>query len=129
MKRVRQQTKMIAMKPFRYGTRALQAGDIFMVDGSRDPKILQAIKRARPYQEREPASVAPPPENVQKSMNQLDTLREEARSLGVNVDNRWGIARLQQEIEDAIEENDEGDKSKAAKVQEAKDDGEADSES
>lgn len=34
----------------------------------------------------------------------IDALRVEAKDLGVSIDNRWGEARLKEEIEKALEE-------------------------
>ena len=40
----------------------------------------------------------------------LDALRSEAESLGIKVDQRWGAARLQQEIDIALEASPEPDR-------------------
>lgn len=78
--------KMIALKTFRYATRALVTGDDF--DASRrDARILEAIGKARRY--------VPPAET------ELDRLRARAGELGIVVDNRWREARLTEEIEAA----------------------------
>lgn len=87
--------RMEATKNFRYGTRALRAGDIFTI-GSRDGKILQAVRKATPYLEREPQKPSPPPEDLKQ--DDLDSLREQARSVGIEVDARWRETRLRKEI-------------------------------
>lgn len=89
--------KMVALKPFRYATRALRAGDPF--DASRmDARTLEAIGKARIYVE--PPKPAPKP----KAEDDLDALREEAEKAGVDVDGRWGEARLKAEIAKAKDE-------------------------
>lgn len=47
--------QMVASKSMRYGTRRLQAGDMFEAD-SKDARLLAAIKRATPFV-RSPAEI------------------------------------------------------------------------
>ena len=79
--------QMTATKAFRYGTRALKAGDEFTASRA-DARVLEAIGRATA------ARVAPPT---------LDELRAQAASLGIELDNRWREARLTAEIAAAQE--------------------------
>jgi hypothetical protein len=104
--------RLIAVKPHKYGTRHLTAGDEyeaptrhafallaskkarFAADTSRPPKVppQSAPVRAPP----EPAAV-PEPMTV-AAVERMESLRAEAERLGIEVDGRWGTIRLQQEI-------------------------------
>lgn len=75
--------QMTATRAFRYGTRALKAGDEFTASRA-DARVLEAIGRAAPAQAAKPPS--------------LDDLRAQATALGVDVDNRWRESRLMAEI-------------------------------
>lgn len=90
--------RMIASKPFRYGTRALRAGDVFEV-GARDARVLVAIKRATEYAERPLADVPAPPADLPEP--DLDELREKARSVGLKTDRRWSAETLERKIAEA----------------------------
>lgn len=57
-------TDMIAIRPFRYATRALRAGDGFIAKGRRDARILVAIGKARV--KRDPGKIEPPPAGLAK---------------------------------------------------------------
>lgn len=75
--------KLVANRQFSYATRSLKAGDEF--EATRvDARALVATGRAKIYT---PDPLAP--------------LRDEAESLGVKVDGRWGEERLQDEIKEA----------------------------
>ena len=78
--------RMVAAKPFYYGTRALRAGDEFHV-GSRTARLLVAVKRAREF-----VAPAEPEETI-------EDLRERVKAAGVKVDARWGKARLRAELD------------------------------
>jgi hypothetical protein len=106
---------LITVKPHRYGTRHLTAGEEyelparhalalvaakkarFAADTSRSPKVppQSAPVRAPP----EPAA-APEP-TVVAAVERMESLRAEAERLGIEVDGRWGVPRLQHEIETA----------------------------
>lgn len=75
-------------------------------NGQRLGSILHRVEPGRTPAP-EPAPVVPDikPEPV----DELDRLREQAAALGVQVDRRWGVHRLRQEIESAKEEDDGGD--------------------
>ena len=91
-------TKLIATKRLRYGTRALAAGDRFEAR-DRDAKLLvYAVKRAK-FAKDEPAPKrgSRHARQFRKSRN-WKRLRASARRLGIAVDNRWGVNRLQSEI-------------------------------
>ena len=100
-----------------YGTRRLTAGDEF--EERRDvADLLVRTGRARlasepgqgpsasarvqePVAEPDPPPVshetAPEPEPAEHR-NSIDDLRDEAAALGIDVDGRWGVVRLQAEI-------------------------------
>ena len=95
--------KLMAVKPHRYGTRHLTAGEEYEAP-IREAVAMVAAKKAKPMKSAaKPAAVettgakaagsAPPAEPS------LDGLRLQATQLGINVDGRWGVHRLQQEIE------------------------------
>jgi hypothetical protein len=108
-------SKLIAIKPHKYGTRHLTAGDEyeaparhalallaskkarFAADTSRPPKVPpQTVPvRAPP----EPAAILEP--TVIAAVERMESLRAEAEQLGIEVDGRWGTLRLQHEIETA----------------------------
>lgn len=90
--------RMIAAKPFRYGTRMLQAGDVFDAR-AHEARALVALKRADMYAEREHAVVPPPPADLPEP--DMDELRERARSLGLRVDRRWSDETLARKIAEA----------------------------
>lgn len=90
--------RMIASKAFRYGTRALQAGDVFEAPRGQ-ARTLVAIGRATEYAERTPAKVSPPPADLE--VQHLDGLREKARSVGIKPDARWSAATLERKIAEA----------------------------
>ena len=52
----------------------------------------------------EPVAVEPAPEPVADEPDPRDPLREEARSLEIEVDMRWGEKRLREEIDKALAE-------------------------
>lgn len=79
---------MTATKAFRYATRNMVAGDEFEASRT-DARVLAAIGKAE-YR-------------VEATADPLDDLRAEATALGIEVDGRWGEARLQKEIKAAKE--------------------------
>lgn len=125
--------KLIALKPLRYKTRRLLAGDEFDAP-ERDAKVLIAVKRARDPADRRPGKLPPPPPEVIAAVPEVaaepleaapagkadhvemdaapvvdhpepldpdaekDRLRADAEALGIDVDGRWGVARLHEEI-------------------------------
>lgn len=96
--------KMIALKPFRYGSRALVAGDPF--DASRrDARLLEAVSRARRYVP-EPEVKAEDKPMAKAGDAEIDVLRARAAELGVEVDNRWRDKRLAEEIAKAAKAQD-----------------------
>jgi hypothetical protein len=107
--------RMIATKPHKYGTRHLTAGDEYEVP-ARHALALLAGKKARyaaatsrPSKDPpQPAPVRAPPEPaavpepmVVAAVERMESLRAEAEQLGIAVDGRWGVPRLQHEIETA----------------------------
>lgn len=81
--------KLVATKPFRYASRTLRPGDEFEAS-ERDANLLKRVRRAEDYVEPE----------AQRDM-QRDALRLRAEALGIEIDGRWGVPRLEQEIADA----------------------------
>jgi len=95
--------KLIATRSYRYDTRRLQAGDEFEATDMH-ARILVGARKARYAPDRAPEPPKPvvlmPTEVVEAPDVQpsIDKLRAQAERLGIVVDGRWGIARLQQEI-------------------------------
>jgi len=95
--------KLIATKSYRYDTRRLQAGDEFEATDMH-ARILVGARKARYAPEAAPEPSQPmvlmPTEVVEAPDAQpsIDKLRAQAERLGIAVDGRWGIARLQHEI-------------------------------
>jgi hypothetical protein len=102
--------KLVALKPLTYNTRRLLPGDSFEARKPSDARVLIAVKKARAAQSRPTTSVPPPPRHVaekiaqsvgqtRESDDELTLLRNRAKELGVEIDGRWGTARLRIEIE------------------------------
>jgi len=104
--------RLTAVKPHKYGTRHLTAGDEYEVP-ARHALALLASKKARyaaeasprPPGKSPPQSLppAPMPEPVvaarmETKLDPLDDLRAQAHRLGIEIDKRWGTIRLQHEI-------------------------------
>jgi hypothetical protein len=109
---------LTAIKPHKYGTRHLVAGEEYEVP-PRHAIALVAGKKAKFAPDKPPVRAAP---LVTESNNSIagpatteaeaaiggdedrpdiDSLRLEATQVGIDVDGRWGIARLQYEISKA----------------------------
>jgi hypothetical protein len=104
--------RMVAVKPHKYGTRHLTAGDEYEVP-ARHALVLLASKKAHyavessPCPPGEPLPPTPPartqPEPaVVAIVERMEALRVQAEQLGIEVDGRWGVARLQYEITKAM---------------------------
>jgi hypothetical protein len=100
--------KLIATKSYSYNTRRLKAGDEFDTTNDMHARILVGARKAKYAAEHgKPAAAQPvarvaepepkrePEDNGAKA---LDGLRSQAERLGIVVDGRWGVARLQHEI-------------------------------
>lgn len=84
-------------------------GDEFEIN-SKDGDLLVKVKQAR-LAESDPGKLPPPPVHVasvigpmkavQHEEEELDRLRAEAGKLGIDVDGRWRVARLHEEIASA----------------------------
>ena len=104
--------QLIAIKPFKYATRALKSGDLFSA-GRADARILTTLRKARVV--RESSKIVPPPAAVAAQIQQssavpptaergddIEKLRTEAEALSISVDRRWGARRLQDEIDKVL---------------------------
>jgi hypothetical protein len=93
--------RLITVKPHKYGTRHLTAGEEYELP-ARHALVLVATKKARFAPERaavkKPAPLEP---TFVASVERMESLRAEAEQLGIEVDGRWGVPRLQHEIEAA----------------------------
>lgn len=108
-----------ALRPHLYGTRRLEAGDEY--EAPAEEAIAQVATRkadfvkgkkpavaAAPEPAEQPAPDPAPPAPVPQSgpelvetPDKIDQLRIEATQFGIDVDGRWGVARLQHEISKA----------------------------
>ena len=109
------QKRMLALKALRphlYGTRRLEAGDEYEAPveeaialvASRKADFVKAKKPAAPVAAAPPAPMPSVPRYEPEPADtppDIDDLRRQATQLGVNIDGRWGIARLQHEIDEA----------------------------
>lgn len=100
--------KLMATKPHRYGTRHLVAGDEYEVP----PRHAIALVAGKKAKFADKPARAPAAKVEQKLMSDsddsiagaatteesIDRLRMEATQLGIDIDGRWGVARLQHEI-------------------------------
>lgn len=89
-----------ALKPHRYNTRALSAGDVYEAK-PKHARLLVAIKKATPAADFSQEVINPAPQSDDHAPVQqrgLDQLRAEAEALGIAVDRRWGTRRLEAEI-------------------------------
>jgi hypothetical protein len=96
--------KLIATRSYSYNTRRLKAGDEFDTTNDMHARILVGARKAKYAAEHgkpavQPAArvVEPKPEPEDNGAT-LDSLRAQAERLGIAVDGRWGVARLQHEI-------------------------------
>lgn len=90
-----------AIKPHKYGTRHLTAGEEYEAP----PKYAVALVAARKAQFADKKPTVMPTPQVEPApapdTPSIDSLRLEATQLGINVDGRWGVARLRSEIAEA----------------------------
>jgi hypothetical protein len=105
--------KLMATRSHKYGTRQLTAGDEY--EAPQMEAVAHVAKRkarfAKPGEVKPPEIKPPPPPTervyaselaeAESSETSLDSLRLEATQLGINVDGRWGMSRLQHEIDEA----------------------------
>lgn len=111
--------KLIATKSYRYDTRRLVAGDEFeatdmharVLVGARKARYAHETGPQHPPQPSPPSQPKPPPPESEPDDDEpdertpsrpggddIEPLRAKARALGIAVDGRWGVARLQYEI-------------------------------
>jgi hypothetical protein len=86
---------LTAIKPHKYGTRHLTAGEDYEAP-PRHAIALVAGKKSK-FADKA-AKVVAEPEPVAEPANDIERLRMEATQLGIDVDGRWGVARLNYEI-------------------------------
>src|SRR5580765_3150354 len=102
---------LTAIKPHKYGTRHLTAGENYEAP-PRHALALVAGKKAKFADNKKPARAATVDEPLVHDSDDsiagavpteaaIDRLRLEATQLGIDVDGRWGVARLQHEIAQA----------------------------
>lgn len=95
-----------AIKPHKYGTRHLTAGEEYEAP-SRHAVALVAARKAEfsekhvPAQARKPQSATAAKPAPIEAPPSIDDLRQQATDLGIDVDGRWGAGRLQYEIDKA----------------------------
>jgi len=102
--------RLITTKPHKYGTRHLTAGEEYEVP-VRHALALVAGKKAK-FADTKPVRAAKVEETSVPDSDDsiagavpteaaIDRLRMEATQLGIDIDGRWGLARLQHEIAQA----------------------------
>jgi hypothetical protein len=110
MKLPPQARTLMAIKPHKYGTRHLTAGDEYEVPPRHAIALVAARKarfadnlppRIKPVIAPQPEPEPEPEPAAETTNHAIDRLRLEATQLGINVDGRWGVARLQHEIAQA----------------------------
>jgi hypothetical protein len=115
------QKRMLTLKSLRphlYGTRRLEAGDEYEAPVE-EAIAAVAMRKADFVKGKKPAAVAPeikptvesapapsvpryePEPELPEIRPSIDDLRLQATQLGIDVDGRWGAARLQHEINEA----------------------------
>jgi hypothetical protein len=100
-----------SLRPHLYGTRRLEAGDEYEAPAEQAIALVAARKAdfaktkrpaaAIPVAAPEPPAPEPEPQAGLEPEISLDGLRLQATQLGINVDGRWGVVRLQHEIAQA----------------------------
>jgi hypothetical protein len=106
--------KLMATKPHKYGTRHLTAGEeyevpvrhaIALVAGRKanfvPDKPVRAAKVEQKFVSDSDDSIVDSIGGAATTEAAIDSLRVEATQLGIDVDGRWGVARLQHEIAQA----------------------------
>ena len=79
--------KLTAQKRLRRGGQWVEPGEAFEVRSAGEARALKALGKARDFVE---------PEVERDHIR--EALREHAEALGVEVDGRWGVPRLEEEI-------------------------------
>jgi hypothetical protein len=99
-----------ALRPHLYGTRRLEAGDEYEAPveeaiaqvATRKADFIKGKMRVADTSAPPPAPVSEPePDAPVETPDKIDQLRTEATERGIDVDGRWGVARLQYEISKA----------------------------
>jgi hypothetical protein len=95
---------LMVVKPHKYGTRHLTAGEEYEAP-ERHAFALLASKKVK-FVEKAAKGIVPakieetmtPIDELAVEWNEIDRLRAQANRLGIEVDGRWGTIRLQHEI-------------------------------
>lgn len=90
--------RLIASRTRRYGTRHLEAGDVFEVSRT-EGRAIVAVGLATEYKDRERVEISPP--EAEPETDDIDALREQALSAGLKVDSRWRADTLRRKIAEA----------------------------
>jgi hypothetical protein len=112
--------RVMVVKPHKYGTRHMVAGEEYEVPARHALALLagKKVRYAEPHKRPAPSAVSPrppgePPAAPVRAMPtpepvvvapepaEIDRLRMQANELGIEVDRRWGVVRLQHEIHQA----------------------------
>src|SRR5262245_44757990 len=96
---------LVAVRSHKYGTRHLVAGDEYEVPAKHAVALVAGRKaRFAPERPRPPAAPPqrPPVSLPEPAASDMEKLRARARTLGIEVDGRWGVARLRDEITKAM---------------------------
>lgn len=83
--------RLTAKQQIKRGGVTIEPGESFEVRGSGEARALKALGRAVDY-------VDPAAFHQQQHDAQRDALRAKAEALGVDIDRRWGVDRLTEEI-------------------------------
>jgi len=103
--------KLQALKPHKYGTRHLTAGEEYEAP-LREAVAMVVSRKARfaskslrplpqppePVAPPEPSEAPAPSAAPEPAVSELDQLRARATALGIEFDGRWGLARLRYQI-------------------------------
>jgi hypothetical protein len=99
--------RLIATRSFSYATRRLAAGDEFEAPGM-IARALIGVKKARANEAPGPTP-RQQPQPAPPARDEREALRELAEAKGLEVDRRWGVDRLQEEIARTDPQPGEGD--------------------
>jgi uncharacterized membrane protein len=103
--------RVMAVKPHKYGTRHLTAGEEYELPARHALALLASkkVSYVEPHKRPAPTAVSPRPPGeppaapvrdspTPEPAAEIEYLRAQAEQLGIEVDGRWGVVRLQHEI-------------------------------